>query len=679
MPIINDPDGLSQGGETAVADLAFTSSAGANTTITGAATLPAVTAGDYLEIRDHSTAGNNGLYEVTGSPTTSSIDLTKQALTGSVVNPTDAVAEAARTLGTNANEKNVHFDTTNLRITFLNGFGSTTVLDNAGVVWQSFYSFCKEEWKFDNDLIKFPFPLVAITPEQFEFVAGWKPVDEVESTISTTDASDTRRLLRTGGWDEVDSNGFVEAQYFGWATLGNIDSGDNAYYFFDSESSATSAVFDGPVNESVQSIIGIGNPDTCTFATSSTITRATGSFITDGFLINDRVFVQNATNSANDGSFVITAVAATTLTVTGTPFATGADAQALLAIDRRQNVFTTRIRVFGKTYDQSTSTAIGVTTLTNQVYRFPLSESTDNVVVDLANSETGGVIATLLSNITGGATAPYDDMAIGYFATPQTRSGFNALGGDTPSPGDTQFGVVIEGDSGGAAGGPGSAEQIYAFVQAQLQLTTNINDPDSLITGEAAITINGQIAEPLLALASTGNTLSSLEQTSNPGGDGTGVVVDNFDANDTNRVAFVDNDGDTRSFPFVASGTLQFNSNLSTDIDAIYRMFFTNDDAGDNSGRDFGTIDAITVQDNSPADIEGAVPQQGGGSSVAFTFDYDGNVQRGGASAGTDAPITIVAIGLSTAQYVVATGTITRATGLTFSLVAALERNYGNP
>jgi hypothetical protein len=105
-------------------------------------------------------------------------------------------------------------------------------------------------------------------------------------------------------------------------------------------------------------------------------------------------------------------------------------------------------------------------------------------------------------------------------------------------------------------------------------------------------------------------------------------------------------------------------------------MFFTNDDAGDNLGRDYGTIDAITVQDDSPADIAGSVPQAGGGSSQAFTYDYDGNTQRGTGSDGTNAPITIVAIGLGTGQFVVATGTILRQTGQVYSLVAALERNY---
>ena len=129
----------------------------------------------------------------------------------------------------------------------------------------------------------------------------------------------------------------------------------------------------------------------------------------------------------------------------------------------------------------------------------------------------------------------------------------------------------------------------------------------------------------------------------------------------------------------MATFSIQFNANLSTDIDAVYRVFFTNDDAGDNLGRDFGTIDAITVQNSTPADIAGSVPQSPGGSSQAEDYDYDGNTQRGAASAGTPAPITLVAIGLSVGQYVLATGTIIRAEDQTFSLVAALERNYSNP
>jgi len=69
----------------------------------------------------------------------------------------------------------------------------------------------------------------------------------------------------------------------------------------------------------------------------------------------------------------------------------------------------------------------------------------------------------------------------------------------------------------------------------------------------------------------------------------------------------------------------------------------------------------------------------GGNSSLTFTYDYDANVQRGSASAGDDAPITVIGIGLSTGQYVSATGTIARSTSNVVSLVSALERNYINP
>ena len=58
---------------------------------------------------------------------------------------------------------------------------------------------------------------------------------------------------------------------------------------------------------------------------------------------------------------------------------------------------------------------------------------------------------------------------------------------------------------------------------------------------------------------------------------------------------------------------------------------------------------------------------------------YDGNIQRGSGSSGVDAPVTVVAIGLTTGQYVKSTGTITKSTANTVSLVAALERNYSNP
>jgi len=224
-------------------------------------------------------------------------------------------------------------------------------------------------------------------------------------------------------------------------------------------------------------------------------------------------------------------------------------------------------------------------------------------------------------------TAPYTGMSITYGAT--TRS----IGGVSYN-----FNVIVDGNN-------GTTQQIYEFVQYSLRQSSDIDD--------GAGTQVGQLADSLMNFQ--GDTLKTT----------TGVAIDNFQASDRNNLVFTDTGGTERTFPFLATGTISFNANLVNDSDAIYRMFFT-------SG--FGTGSAILVDDNSGTDISGSV---GGASSVAFDFDYDGNTQ-GGRTAGTDAAVTVVAIGLDGAQYVSATATIARVTGQNISLVAPLERNYDN-
>jgi hypothetical protein len=101
-------------------------------------------------------------------------------------------------------------------------------------------------------------------------------------------------------------------------------------------------------------------------------------------------------------------------------------------------------------------------------------------------------------------------------------------------------------------------------------------------------------------------------------------------------------------------------------------MYFATDDAGANAGNDYGTAGAITVKDKDGIDIAGTI----NAGTIAFTYDYDGNVQRGSGSDGDDAPIVVVAGNKGVAKPVVATGTITRAKGITISLVAEQDRAY---
>lgn len=405
-------------------------------------------------------------------------------------------------------------------------------LSNDGVTGQALYSFLKEEWKNDASLIPYPFPMVSITPEQFEFVKDWVPANDT-----------TRNLIRTAGWREITAADALEREYMGIISLGNIDSADTPYFAFSSDSAKTDFDFTGPINQAIQ-----------TFGDST------------------------------NGNF-----------------------------DKRSDTLTLFIRAQGKTYGSATSTSIGLTALNYIANRFPLAEATDTNIT--------------ASDSTITSSTPYTGMSITYGAV--TRS----IGGVSYN-----FDIVVDGNN-------GSTQEIYEFIQYKLRQASDIDD--------GAGTQVGQLEDSLMSFSGATLTTSA------------GVYIDNFAVADRNDLVFTDTGGTARTFPFVATGTIQFNTNLVSDSDAIYRMFFS-------SG--FGSGSAILVDDDSGSDISGTVS---GNSSISFDFDYDNNVQ-GGRTAGTDAAVTVVAIGLNTAQYVSATGTITRSTGNSISLVSPLERNYSN-
>lgn len=435
-------------------------------------------------------------------------------------------------------------------------------LSEDGVTLQAFYSFLKEEWLNEvNDVHKYTFPMLSITPEQFEMgnngskFSNWTWADDA-----------TRKLIRTAGWREYDNTGATTREYLGAITLGNIDAtsktvGDKAYYAFSSDTSSTEFTYAGAVNEAVQ-IFG----------------------------------------DATNGNF-----------------------------DKRSEVLTLYIREEGKTYGQSTTTDIGLSTVTYKAERFPLSEA-----ADLKITETDANIATQL---------PYTGMSITYHQVAQPQ----VIGGSS-----YDFGITIDGNG-------GTAEQIYEFVQYSLRQVTDIDSEAD------APTQIGNLQDQLLRFV--GETLEALDATNTDGG-GTGVRITAFDSNDTNRITFVDNTGASVTFPFVAAGTLSFNANVVNDSAAKYWLFFQ-----DANGNLIDSDDAIIINDNSATPIAGTVT---GAASIPFDFDYDNNVQ-GGRTSGTDATYVFRVIGLTTAQFAEVSGTINRSVGQNISITSALERNYVNP
>lgn len=280
------------------------------------------------------------------------------------------------------------------------------------------------------------------------------------------------------------------------------------------------------------------------------------------------------------------------------------------------NIF---VREEQRTYARSTIADIGVTQLTSIVYRFPLSTSSDLKVI----TDDAGILAN---------PGIYEDIDVEFFSTNQTRS----IGGVSYN-----FRVIVDGSN-------RTAEQIYTKVQFLLRQNADIDS--------GAGVVNGRTATPLLRFV--GDTLITEQ----------GVYIDNFNANDTNRITFTDFSGAPRTFPFVAAGTLIFSPTLVNDPDAVYSVFFASTPNGS-----FGTSDAVILNDATGSAITGTISS----ATISFTFNYDSNVQ-GGRTAGTDAEIVVAAIGLSTGQYTSVNATITRTTGQNIAVTAPLERTFFN-
>lgn len=433
----------------------------------------------------------------------------------------------------------------------------TASLSYDGVTGQAVYSKCKELWKTESDLIKFPFPIVSITEKKFDLVNQWDWYDY-----------ETKMLIRDAGWSVKDDANASKEEWMGFVTLGTLDPSDQVYFQQSASLSGSNNFFTGSTNNAVQIY-----------------------------------------KTASYG---------------GIP--PGGQGTTTASFDYR-NYFQCYVRTFQRTYDQSNLSAVGETSVTYQVYSFPLQNSTDPKITHYDPQVATG--------------SPYINIDVNYYTASLPR---------TIGAGTYWFDTIID-----AAGS--TKEQVYERIQYLLRQEININSASVSPDGGIGY-VGGKTADELLVFV--GDTLQTSP----------GVFVDNIADTDINFYEFFDSASIKRTYPYVAAGTITFNTNLVTDTSGSYKMFFITVPSGS-----FGSSSAVLVNDNNGNPITGSTY---GTSSRTFTFDYDGNIQ-GGRVPQTDAPVTVVAIGLNSAQYVLTNGTIARTNANTFAMVSALERNYSNP
>lgn len=475
----------------------------------------------------------------------------------------------------------------------------------SGVTLQAVYSFLKEEWKSDNALNKFKFPIQMFTKTDGQFINGWTFADAT-----------SRTLVRDAGWTEG------ATEYAGIISLGSFDADtDQAYY-------ANVAGYD----------------------------QATTDFDKAGNL-NEAIDITGFTGYLK-------------------PF----------------------LRIEAKTYaEYDLLTEQGLALLEPVLYRLPLANATDlNISETDTNIDANAPYTGMKLNFLGGAgftTAAATSYSIGDVVqdgagrwawctgagTVVTPSNPYATFGGTSTweafSGEVQIGTSYYAFNRLLTANNGTAAEIYNWMQRQLRKTGTINADDSTPIGQrSGETIYGNVA------ASMGYFLGSQLIT------GPGLAITGFNAGSTNIITqsdiTVDGGGVSastflpatstgRTYPFTATGTLEFSSNLVSepDGDTRYVMYFTTNPAGN-----FDSANAVIVDNNAGTDIDGQITA----ASIAWDFAYTTNNQ-GGRTPDTNAEVTIVAQGLNAAQWVLTTYTITKNTGQTISINASDERNFSNP
>lgn len=228
--------------------------------------------------------------------------------------------------------------------------------------------------------------------------------------------------------------------------------------------------------------------------------------------------------------------------------------------------------------------------------------------------------------------APYDGITVAFYTSNQNK---------TIGAGSYPFRIIIDGNG-------ATKRQIYSKIQYLLRQSGSIN------TGGDAGAVTGKTAALMMSFAGEACTTAL------------GVFIENIATADTNDYVFTDQNGVARAFPYVAAGSLNFNTPL-VGAGSSYRLMYT---AGPGAGDDYGEAGAITVLDAADNPITGTISA----ASISFDFDYDGD--SAGGTAGTDKAVTLVAVRPGYGKYTVATGTLSRSKGISISAVAEQDRAF---
>jgi len=543
--------------------------------------------------------------------------------------------------------------------------------------------------QFTNHLIEYPFPLVAITPEQFEFSYDWTPVDDT-----------SRKLIRTAGWKEISTANVIQKEFLGVVSLGNIDGaqdgaggGDQDIPYYAFRTSATipydtpiDFTYAGQINEAVQTF-QIGGDDNRTKELALFVREEGKTFgksdtpsigITTGDTLGAQTF-RFPLAEANDLNYTITDATIEAadgagefydLTAGSNPkisyFATNQLSTTFLAASGNSDLTTPRnfgVLLNATAGDGVTTNASGYLTL-QELYSYTKYNLRRAVDID----DEGGTD----SGVQIGKTS--DELLQFVGAELQTLLVQNQDGATTPS------GVAIEDfnstDVGNLAfaytGGAGSLQRFPLISSGVISFNSNLaEDTDATYTMYYQYTREFSVADLTWTQVSgsTGTLTGSATLPVTTQGDY--IDVSGFSDANLNGVYEITNTGTTSSINVTRIDDLTLPASEAQTVGADNFRF-----------NPVNSPDALIVlKADGSTQIRGIVPQVAGGSSVTFDYGFTNDTSPDQAAgenrvSEVDVPISIRASGTTKAQWVETLGTISTGSANNFSVVAPLERNY---
>lgn len=307
--------------------------------------------------------------------------------------------------------------------------------------------------------------------------------------------------------------------------------------------------------------------------TAGAITAMYACIVTLGAVLSGApYFVQSSSTTASAGSFTHVNLSTTFGVNELVQIYSDTNGDGTPDYDYR-SYFKVFLREQGKTYDESSNTDIGYSTLTYKKYNFPITHAAD-----------AGVTAddTTVDAYTG--------LAIQWYAAAQSAS----LGSNGPY----DFHVLITGNN-------KTHNEIYSWVQRQLRKTTDID-------ADGTNAKNGNVTAALVRM--DGTTLKTIYQAAG------GVHIVSPNAASLNNISEQDDTQAYRTYPLSVAVDCEFDSYLTGDADSYFWVFAT---------ADYGTPGATPLLDSSSAQMKGAAT-----SNTSFAYTYSTDVPLTGVALG---------------------------------------------